>query len=309
MLNGNERKANKIDKEEEGLEEVKKNEFLNLDPNDLYFLCPLKINGYYKNKKWKETKIRDFKEVISILRNFDSFFKNSKTLEINCGDGQFCFNYFIAFKPKKHIAIDFNFSLLEKALDLKENLVEIEELNKNSDEKEFLKFLEDCPKNLLVKQNMKHFEELYKNKFIKQFFRKLISDYEQKIDFKKIENKIFFKFNNFFSFRYQHKFEVIFCFSFIKYFHFTFGDDIIPKLFTKIKNMLENKGVLVIDLISIKFYAKFLKKNPKAVESIKMMPNDILDLLQKKFKFIPLFSKKIPLKKYHKKIHILLSYT
>ena len=309
MLNGKNLKNLPIDTDNNSVDLIqKKNNYNDLDPNDLYYLTPLKTRGYYKNKKWKEIKIRDFKDIIEVLKKYKSFFSNNNCLEINCGDGQFCFNYYFTFLPKKYIGIDFSFNLLEKCLDIKENLVDIEELKKNSDEKEFLKFLEDCPINLLINKNMKHFEELYKNKFIKEFYKKLIYDLKEKTDLKKMEKNLIFKLKNFFSYQPKRKFDVVFSLSFFKYFHFTFGDSIIEKIILKIKSHLENKGILVLDLVSVKFYKKFLKKNPKLKNDIKLMPEDIVQLLIEKYKFIKIHCEEIVLKKYTKKIYIFLSH-
>lgn len=311
MLNGKKSlKTSSIDTDNNSEQMIKKkNNYSNLDPNDLYYLSPLKTKGYYKNKKWKEIKIRDFKDIIEFLKKYSSFFNDNNCLEINCGDGQFCFNYYFTFLPRKYIGIDFNFNLLEKCLDIKENLVDIEELKKNSDEKEFIKFLEDCPINLLVNKNMKHFEELYKNKFIKEFYKKLICHLKHKIDLKKMEKNVIFKLKNFFNYETDKKFDVVFCLSFFKYFHFTFGDSIVEKIILKIKSHLENKGILILDLVSVKFYKKFLKKNPKLKNDIMLMPEDIVQLLVSKYKFIKIDCQEIVLKKYTKKIYIFLSHT
>lgn len=56
------------------------------------------------------------------MENYSSFFENMDCLELGCNDGQFAFNFLYQFNPKKIRAIDFNYQLLEKAVDLKEGI-------------------------------------------------------------------------------------------------------------------------------------------------------------------------------------------
>lgn len=182
-------------------------------------------------------------------------FKNSRVLDVGCGDGKFCLDLFLHSEAKMVLGIDLDAGLIKIAsnhvskISIDPPMAPTDNTSaplKLSDLKEMPKSFQSILKNLGM-SNIKPMS-LNTSQTNYPFSNRLIAD----LSTPKKRPAISFEVSNILSFhppvQNQQKFDIITCFSLTKWVHLNWGDEGLLTLFKKIRDSLKLGGLLILDI-------------------------------------------------------------
>ena len=228
--------------------EEKKGEksFVEYTAKDIFLRYDEKLFGCYRAQTTFLHSPVNHESLLKELKPFSGLMKGGNILDIGCGDGQFLISFVLEFTDlidlNKAIGIDISKKSLLKAITIKRDIFDKEDIDfDNSDDETDWK-LHNVPLSLLHKRNK-----------IKDCFRKEFVDgineshYLNKFQLNKMSSKILFKLRNVLNYKEDYGFDVIFCISVAEFIYSLFDKYGLYRLYDQIRRLLNHKGVLFIN--------------------------------------------------------------